>query len=347
MMMSEERKRMLKKMIYWLILGGFVYLVTKNLADLEQILTVVREGDPLLIMFAVLLQAFSTFFFVQSLRSTLSIVGSNSRFLKVLKEYLSFNFVSVVTPFGTSGALLYFAKKISERTYMGIPGSLLILYVPFIITALIYSLHNTIAIIILELEGFRGVTPIVIATIILIVQQLLFLSILAISTKRPIQLKKIIFDIRDLLGSLGGRFAHGFLTESDIKITEWLDDFNLSSHILSENIEKKDLFMTIINASISIICQFLLLNILFIAFGVEVELWQVFVGHSVIYLFTVISPTPSGIGIVEGIAQLLFVGIGVPRDAAVVITFAYRGITIWLPMFIGFFAFRMENKEGL
>lgn len=345
--MEKSSNKIIKKIVYWLILVGFVYLITKNLADLEQILTIIKEGNHLLIIFAVLLQLFFTFFLVESLRATLDVVGLNSRFLKVASEFISFNFVSVVTPLGTSAAIVYFAKKISERTYMGIAGSLLVLYVPFIISGLIFCLLNLVSIIYLEIIGFRGVSPIVVATIILIGQQLIFIFLYYLSVKRPVQLKKIVFDLRDLAGTIGGRLTPGFFKYSEDKITELLDDFNLSSHIFQENVEMWDLVKISVHGIISTFCQFMLLYILFVAFGVDVSFWQVFTGFSIIYLFTVVSPTPSGIGVVEGIAQLLFVGIGIPRDVAVVITFAFRGITVWFPMLIGFFAFRYESKGGL
>jgi uncharacterized protein (TIRG00374 family) len=66
---------------------------------------------------------------------------------------------------------------------------------------------------------------------------------------------------------------------------------------------------------------------------------------SIALLFVIVSPTPGGIGIVEGIMTLALNSLRVPLEPAGIITLAYRGLTFWLPFGYGFFAFRMLQRK--
>jgi hypothetical protein len=55
-------------------------------------------------------------------------------------------------------------------------------------------------------------------------------------------------------------------------------------------------------------------------------------GSAIAYLFLVISPTPAGIGIVEGIMPLALSSLNVPWSQAIIVTLAYRGVTFWFPL---------------
>jgi glycosyltransferase 2 family protein len=84
----------------------------------------------------------------------------------------------------------------------------------------------------------------------------------------------------------------------------------------------------------------------FMAFKVPFSAGTIIGGFTIAYLFLVISPTPAGIGIVEGIMPLALSSLRVPWSQAVIITLAYRGITFWVPFGIGAIAFRMLSKSG-
>ena len=85
---------------------------------------------------------------------------------------------------------------------------------------------------------------------------------------------------------------------------------------------------------------------IFLAFKVPFSAGTVIGGFAIAYLFLIISPTPAGIGIVEGIMPLALSSLHVPWSQAVIITLAYRGITFWVPFGIGAIAFRTLGREG-
>jgi uncharacterized protein (TIRG00374 family) len=84
----------------------------------------------------------------------------------------------------------------------------------------------------------------------------------------------------------------------------------------------------------------------FMAFQVPFSAGTIIGGFAIAYLFLIITPTPAGVGIIEGVMPLALSSLRVPWSEAVVITLAYRGITFWIPLTVGGIAFRMLQKEN-
>lgn len=78
----------------------------------------------------------------------------------------------------------------------------------------------------------------------------------------------------------------------------------------------------------------------FLSFGVPFSAGTIIAGWAIGYLFLVVSPTPNGIGIVEGVMPLALSSLRVPYEAAVVVTLVYRAVTFWLLLGAGAWAFR-------
>jgi uncharacterized protein (TIRG00374 family) len=109
--------------------------------------------------------------------------------------------------------------------------------------------------------------------------------------------------------------------------------------------ERRGLLIPFTYALIGKIFQTLILMFVFLAFGVEFSAGTVIAGFAISYLFLIISPTPSGIGIVEGILPLALVSLRVPWSQAVVVTLSYRALTFGLTLLLGAISFRVLQKE--
>ena len=88
-----------------------------------------------------------------------------------------------------------------------------------------------------------------------------------------------------------------------------------------------------------------ILLLTFLAFHVPYSSGTIVAGFSIGYLFLIVSPTPAGIGIVEGVLTLALTSLWVPVEAAAIITLVYRGYTFWLPLIVGMAAFRQMPNE--
>jgi uncharacterized protein (TIRG00374 family) len=82
-----------------------------------------------------------------------------------------------------------------------------------------------------------------------------------------------------------------------------------------------------------------------LAFGQRLNFGVLVAAYSVSILFWVVSPTPGGLGFVEGTLIIVLTTLGVPSGRAMVTTLAYRGITFWLPFVLGFVALRWFSKH--
>jgi len=78
----------------------------------------------------------------------------------------------------------------------------------------------------------------------------------------------------------------------------------------------------------------------FLSFEVPFSAGTIIAGFSMAYLFLIVSPTPSGIGIVEGIMPIALSSLNVNWSQAVVITLIYRAVTFWFPLAVGAWTFR-------
>ncbi|MFZ5912217.1 MAG: lysylphosphatidylglycerol synthase transmembrane domain-containing protein [Chloroflexota bacterium] len=83
-----------------------------------------------------------------------------------------------------------------------------------------------------------------------------------------------------------------------------------------------------------------ILACVFLSFGVPFSTGTIVGGFAIGYLFVIVSPTPSGIGVVEGVLALALKSLRVTWSEAVIITLAYRAVTFWVPLGVGALAFR-------
>ena len=83
---------------------------------------------------------------------------------------------------------------------------------------------------------------------------------------------------------------------------------------------------------------------IFLAFKVPFSAGTIIGGFAIAYLFLIITPTPAGVGIIEGVMPLALSSLRVPWSEAVVVTLAYRGITFWIPLAFGAASFRLLQR---
>jgi glycosyltransferase 2 family protein len=87
------------------------------------------------------------------------------------------------------------------------------------------------------------------------------------------------------------------------------------------------------------------LMLVFLAFGVPFSGGTIIAAFSLIMLFVVVSPTPGGLGVVEGTMPLVLSSFGIPMGTAVVLMLAYRGTSFWPQVLLGIPALRLLSKN--
>jgi hypothetical protein len=110
------------------------------------------------------------------------------------------------------------------------------------------------------------------------------------------------------------------------------------------NQKPASIFFTVFLFLVNKTLQLGVLLIIFQAFKVNYSAGTLVAGYSLSTLFMVVSPTPAGIGVVEGTMPLVLSSLRVPIGAATVITLAYRGVTFWMPFLLGVPALRLLSR---
>lgn len=89
------------------------------------------------------------------------------------------------------------------------------------------------------------------------------------------------------------------------------------------------------------------LFVIFASLGYDPQIKVVLSGYALGVLFLVVSPTPEGVGFVEGAMTLAFTSFGIPASTASTATLLYRTLTFWFPFFIGFIMLQRSRLKRI
>ena len=145
-------------------------------------------------------------------------------------------------------------------------------------------------------------------------------------------------------GTLVNTIVHPFQRDKTKKYLE-IDRAYTFAQDISEGMfelrgKPRELIVPILLALNSKVLLIIVLFFVFLAFGVPPSLGTLIAGFSIAFLFMIVSPSPSGVGFVEGALTLTLASFYIPLSDAAVIAIAYRGVTFWLPLLFGMIAIR-------
>ena len=164
---------------------------------------------------------------------------------------------------------------------------------------------------------------------------------LFLATKSPDKFSKVTNYIVLKSNNLSNKIIHKQVF-SPIKAAEFVTEIIGGISVMRTNpaMLKSPLLLTFSGKIILI----LVLLMVFYAFNVPVSAGTIIAGFGLCSLFVIISPTPSGIGIVEGVLTLALKSLGLTLEAATIVTLGYRALTFWLPLLIGVISFQILNR---
>lgn len=130
---------------------------------------------------------------------------------------------------------------------------------------------------------------------------------------------------------------------SEVRAHEFAADVSSGLGSLPE--KPRSLLRPLMFAITNKVLLLLILMFCFLAFDVPFTAGTIVGGLAITYLFMIVSPTPAGVGFVEGIMPVALRSLGVDFSQAVIITLAFRGTTFWLPLAVGAVAFRRLHVD--
>lgn len=317
-----------------------IFLFTRA-GELGKVASTLQAGDWRFVLLAVLFEIVWLWVLGSIFQSLYRTVGIEEDHTHMLKLAAAANFINVVAPSGGMSGMVVFLNDARRRGY---PSARVT------VVGALYLLFEYMAILVACGLGFivlfrRNSTnwPAVLAAIILLVAMLAVFGLLILARYRPAALA----DLLRWIARHTGRLARVFSRREPLT-EEQADRFARETHssvALLESSPRRMLrpaLLSLTNKGVLII----IMALVFMAFKVPYSLGTLVAGFSLGYLFAIVSPTPSGIGIVEGVMTLALRSLGVPLEPAAVITLAFRGVTFWQPLFIGGYMFRRVNKKG-
>lgn len=312
-----------------------VVFVLLRLAEVQAIGATLSRGDWRYLLLAITLEAFWLMNVAGSYWTIYRTMGLKEHFNTLLLAASGANFVNIVAPAAGASGMAVFISTARKRGYsparVTIAG---IVYLLFDYAGFMVVLAAGLAVLIRR----HILTSIEIAgTAILLLIAFSFFSLLVLGLRSAGSLERTLIWLAKLANRLGALIHRQLVAEARVRDFAW----EFSQGIQEARNKPEEL---IYPAILALTNKALLITIFFLvfrAFQVPLTMGTLIAGFSIGYLFWIVSPTPAGVGLVEGALTIVLSSLYIPWSAAAVITLAFRGITFWIPLAFGGFALRM------
>lgn len=330
----------MKKIFLFLILFLSVLVVAFSFSELETILFTLEKAHISFFLLALVIQ---TAWFVVNGRmyqSIFHLLGVHEDVVTLSRIATAANFINVVAPTAGVGGVALFASEAKRRGHS--TGKATVAAALFLLldqAAFLFILALGLIVLFRRNDLNAGELS---ASLFLFSIAAAYASVLYVGYRSA-----------EKLGSLLAKVAHGvnrivqlFRKEeylSEERAYEFAHEIADGFSGLTEKTSSliRPVLWGIFNKGLSM----LVLMCSFLAFEVPFSAGTIIAGFSIACLFLIVSPTPSGIGIVEGILPVALVSLNVNWSQAVLITLLYRAVTFWYPLGIGALAFRSLHTK--
>jgi hypothetical protein len=330
----------MRKLVFILVLflgAAFVYL---SFGELESIIETFQQGNIWFILLAVLVQL--SWFLMMGLiyQSLYHVLDMDESIFRLSLISASSTFVNIVAPtIGMSGMAFFIAhaarngRSVGKVTIVTMLG-LFLDYAAFLVIL-------TLGLIVLSRRNDLGPTEIAASSVMFAIAAG-FGFLLYLGSRSAEALGNTLAWLARLVNRVVDPFIHRpYLSEE--RAYEFAEEMAADLKSLPEKYHS--LLIPLLYSLAGKALLMCVLLMVFLAFQVPFTAGTIIGGFAIAYLFLIITPTPAGVGIIEGVMPLALSSLRVPWSEAVVITLAYRGITFWIPLTLGAIAFRVVERE--
>jgi len=331
----------MNKFIFVVILFLGVALVILSFGELETILKTLKSGNHWYLLLALTLQMLWFVVIGQMYQSIYRLLGMDDSTLNLSVVAAAAAFVNVVMPTGGMGGIALFAAEARRRGHpSGKATVAAALFLLFDQAAFLCIL--AMGLIVLVRRGNLSAGEIT-AALLLLALALVIAFLLYLGYRSAVTLGNVLARGSHIVNRLT-RFvihrdylseerAHAFAHEIAEGLSGLTEQPNVMVRPVLWGLLNKGMLMAILTAA-------------FLAFDVPFSAGTIVGGFSIGYLFLIVSPTPSGIGVVEGLMPLALSSLRVAWSQGVIVTLAYRAVTFWVPLGVGALAFRRLHVNG-
>jgi uncharacterized protein (TIRG00374 family) len=329
----------MRKFILALLLLLAVYFVITRFTEAQQVALTLQRGNWLWLLAAALVQLVWLVNVAASYRAIYRALGIEERIERLIPLVSAAFFVNLVAPVaGMSGLAVFIADARRRGQPVGrvsTASALMVLY-----DYVAFLLVLTLGLVVLFQRNQLSAAEVVASLILVGIATGLGL-LLYIGMRSAEQLGRVLAGIASMVNRIARPFIHHEYLD--------VDRAHAFAHDAAEGLHeaRRSPGSLLLPGALALSSKAFLISILFfvfLAFRQPFSVSTLIAGFSVGYLFLIVSPTPSGIGFVEGALTLVLTSLGVPLAAAVLISLAYRGITLWFPFAYGAIAIRWVSR---
>jgi len=333
---------MRKLLMALILLLGLVYLFTR-LAEIENILETLRRGTLRFLILALFAQAAWLVNAAASLRIIYRNLGIEERLRDLLLIIAAANFVNIVTPSAGVGGMAIFISEARRKRYTAAQATVAsALYVFFDYIGFLCVL--AFGILVLFRRDKLTTTDLVASVLMCALALLLGLALyLGMRSEQALcfLLTRAVRFLNRLVRPFRGKRHPIWIPEQ--RAENFAHD--IAAGLKGLKAQPRNLIWPLLLALSSKALLITVLFLVFLAFQVPISAGTLIAGFSIAFLFMIISPTPAGVGVVEGVLTLTLTSFYIPLHDSTVVAVAYRGITFWLPLLFGMLAFRWLNRR--
>ena len=333
---------MRRRWIFWVLVILFVWVVISRMSEIRKLADTLVGGQWQWVAIASLLQVLYYITYTGLYQSAFQVVGVQSQIGELLPVTFASIFVNVAAPSGGASGVALFVDDAARRgqsAARATVGTLLVLVADFtaflaiLVFGVIYLFthHN--------LKIYESAAAVILLVIIAGLTGFLLLGLW-----RPEWLHRLLTWTK----RLANRLAR-LIKRPDILDEAWVERNTAEFTEAAMAITAKPalLMQTLGIAFAAHLIDLASLFTLFLAFHERVHFGVLVAGYAMGILFWIVAITPQGIGVVEGMMTLVFASLGIPIERATVIALAFRGLTFWLPLGIGFILLRRLKSFGV
>jgi len=332
---------MKRRWIFWILVVLFVWVVISRLSEIKKLADTLLAGQWQWVAVAALSQVVYYIIYTALYQSAFLTVGVKSRLSELLPVTFASIFMNVAAPSGGASSAALFADDAAKRSQSAARaavGTLLVLVADFsaflvvLLVGMIYLFANH------DLKFYESIAAVFLLVIIGGLTALLLLGLW-----RQQWLQSLLARVQ----RLANRIAR-MIKRPDFLDDAWVEKntAEFTEAAMAITAQPGMLLRTVGIAFAAHLVDLTSLFVLFLAFHQKVHFGVLVAGYSMGILFWVVSIAPQGIGVVEGMMTLVFTSLGVPIERATVISLAFRGLTFWLPLGIGFVVLRRLRSFG-
>ncbi|MBN1265110.1 MAG: flippase-like domain-containing protein [Anaerolineales bacterium] len=336
---SKQQSSTIRRIIFLLLLfTAFIFAISR-LSEVQQVAETMQKGDWRWLGLGILAHLLWLITMAACFQELYAILGLKEKLVRLLLLYTAANFVNIVAPSAGIGGMAIFLDDASKNDHN--PGRVTT-------AAALYILLDYFAILSFVALGLIALFRRnqlnggeIAAAILLLLLAITFATLLYLGMRSEEKMARLLsWSSRKINGLLRPLLKRDYINPA--RAAEFARD-------LAEGLKQVRHHPTslIKPALLALLGKALLNSVLafiFLAFGQTITLGTLVGGFSISYLFVIISPTPAGLGFVEGAMSLALTSLRVPFTQSIILTLSYRGITFWLTLVYGIIALRFVNR---